>query len=298
VAVRSAAKGSSRRQRNRSSLGGSIVIAIAFIIGAHIIADKNKNVEVKAVEPTIVAEYDTVDVPVPVETVPSGTKVKDIVTKVVKYPRHQIPSGALLTLASVQDAVTTTMLPANLPLFRENLSIGVHAGNPVIEQIPLGMRAITMRVDATSAVEGWAGSGSIVDVLLVEKDRTSVIAEQVRILSAERVVTPLENVSTPQVPSTVTLLVTQQQALALTTAVPRGRIAFALRSKKDEENWQDKNFTPDKLHGRTLNTAVKVDVKGFVSVKTDSGEKKFALTDDGWIPSEVTPKGFMIPMEF
>ena len=217
-------------------------------------------------------------------------RVNHIPIKTINYPRHQLPAGAMLSLASVQDAVTTVMLPANLPFFKQNLSFSSGNGNPVIEQIPQGMRAITIRVDVTSAVEGWASSGSIVDVLLVEKERTTVIAEQVKILSAERVTKPLDNNFTaPSVPSTVTLLVTQQQALALTTAVPRGKISFALRSKQDAEDWHDKDFTPEKLHNHLALSRKNQTIKGFVAVQTKNGEKKYALTEDGWVKSDVRP---------
>ena len=205
--------------------------------------------------------------------------------------------SAMLTLASVQDAVTTSTLPANLPFFKENLSMTSHALNPVIERIPPGMRAITVKVDATTAVEGWAVSGSVVDVLLVEKDRTTVIAEQVQILSAERTVDQGRDIKSPHVPSTVTLLVTQQQALAINTAVPRGRISFALRSKQDEEQWLDKSFTSDRLHGK-MNTAKHAVVKGFVEVHgKDGANKRFALTDGDWIRSDSIPQGFLVARE-
>ena len=160
------------------------------------------------------------------------------------------------------------------------------------------MRAITIRVDVTSAVEGWASSGSIVDVLLVEKDRTTVIAEQVKILSAERVVKPIDNnFTSPSVPSTVTLLVTQQQALALTTAVPRGKISFALRSKQDADDWYDKDFTPEKLHNHQPQTNKDKTIKGFVAVQTKDGEKKYALTEDGWVKSDVRPRSLFPKVE-
>lgn len=77
-----------------------------------------------------------------------------------------------------------------------------------------------MRVDATSSVEGWAGSGSLVDVLLIQKDRTTVVAEKVKVLSSERSSSPVEGGASPSVPSTATLLVTQEQCLAINTAIP------------------------------------------------------------------------------
>ena len=224
-----------------------------------------------------------------------GTKVKDIRFIKVSYPKHQIPNGALTNVDLFSDSVVVAPLPANLPLFQENLSQVGHITNPVLDKIPLGMRAMTIRVDATSAVEGWAGSGSVVDILLVEKDRSSVVAEKVKILSAERSVAPVEGQASPTVPSTVTLLVTQEQCLAINTAIPLGKIAFALRSSRDEESWSDTEFNSSELMTKKVFDKDKSgSIRGVISFKGDDKDKAFALTDGKWIKTEVMPQGFFV----
>ena len=289
MAVRTMARSSGRRAGGLQFWMGTGFICLSLVFAVSVLAKKSEPPAKQA--PTIVAEYDPISVPVPVEPVPAGTRVRDIQLKMIAFPRHQLPEGALQSLASYQDAVTTAVLPAGLPFFKDNLSMAARHNNPVLEQIPPGMRAITLRVDATSSVEGWAGSGSIVDVLLVEKDRSSVIAEHVKVLSAERVVAPVEGAAAPQVPSTVTLLVTQEQALAISTAVPRGRIAFALRSLSDEEAWIDKSFSAERLHGKRVGRSGVI--RGYASVRTAEGERRFALADGSWVASEVVPRGFL-----
>ena len=212
-----------------AAFGASVVCAFAFF---HL---KAKAEQAVVTQEPIVAAYDMVEVPVPVQPVLAGTRVSDITFRRISYPRHQVPAGAVLDPGHLRDSISATVLPANMPLFAENFSKRMPGINPVVERIPPGMRAMTIRVDATSAVEGWAGSGSVVDVLLVTHDKTAVIAEQVKVLSAERVVTPVEGASSPQVPSTATLLVNQEQCLAINTAIPLGKIAFALRSP----GWMD-----------------------------------------------------------
>ena len=288
--------GGGARRRRRHSLAGTVLLSVSLLASAFVLTRHKAEPPKQAPAPAIVAEYDVVEVPVPVKTVPAGTRVKEIDLRLVRFPKHQLPPGALQDLAGMQEAVTKAVLPANLPLFPENFSMAAGHHNPVIEQIPAGMRAITLRVDATSSVEGWAGSGTIVDVLLVEKDRSSVIAERVKVLSAERVVSPIEGSSAPTVPTTVTLLVTQDQALAISTAVPRGRIAFALRNLEDEQGWNEKNYTAERLHGRRPDK-VSSPIRGYASVRTENGEKRFALSDNAWVRSEVVPEGFMVGQE-
>jgi Flp pilus assembly protein CpaB len=159
------------------------------------------------------------------------------------------------------------------------------------------MRAMTVKVDATSAVEGWARGGSIVDVLLVEKNRTTVIAEAVRVISAERSLSPIdENVasgSPATIPSTVTLLVTQEQCLAINTAVPLGKIAFALRSAKDDAGWRDTRFSSDDFSD-VKKPEGKAKVGGVVSFGSGAEKKQYALVDGSWIPADEVPSGFFV----
>ena len=241
----------------------------------------------------IVGAFDSVALPVPVEYVPAGKRVREVHFKSVNFPRQQVPQGALTSLDPVADAITVAALPANLPLFRENFTQNGSALNPVVERIPPGMRAMTIRVDATTAVEGWAGSGSIVDVLLVEKDRTSVVAEKVKVLSAERSVVPVEGASAPSVPSTVTLLVSQEQCLAINTAIPRGKIAFALRSTKDDDNWRDLSFTAERLNG-VATSERKAVVTGYLEIEGKDANQSFALADGKWTKTETVPQGFLV----
>ncbi len=237
--------------------------------------------------------FDIVEIPVPSEPVAAGTRLKDIRWKTSAYPRHQVPPGAIYDTGSFLETFATVPLPAGLPVFRENLSAASYSINRVVERIPSGMRAMTMKVDATTAVEGWAGSGSLVDVLLIAKDRTTVVAEKVKILSAERSTEPVEGVHAPSVPSTATLLVSQDQCLAISTAIPLGRIAFALRSSSDEDEWVDTVFTSDQLRSNPAADEKKKTITGYLSVK-DEDSRAFALADGKWIPTDIKPAGFLL----
>jgi Flp pilus assembly protein CpaB len=149
---------------------------------------------------------------------------------------------------------------------------------------------MTVRVDATTSVEGWVRGGSIVDVLLVEKGKTSVVAEKVKVISAERSLSPLDGGSGPTVPSTVTLLVTQEQCLAINTAVPLGKISFALRGSRDIDSWRDTKFSPDDLSPSIGGAKI----EGMVSVGSGSDERRFALVNGAWLPAESVPDGFLL----
>lgn len=295
MATRVASSKAVFKKRSASSILGHVVLGVCVLAAALIINLSRKAPAAPQVINPVVTDFDNVQLLVPVEPVPAGTKVKDIKLKKVSYPKHQLPAGALTSVDVFSESVVIAPLPANLPLFEQNFSHVGYIANPVLEKIPPGMRAMTIRVDATAAVEGWAGSGSIVDIVLVEKDKSSIVAEKVRILSAERSVAPVEGQAAPTVPTTVTLLVTQEQCLAINTAIPLGKIAFALRSTRDEEAWSDPEFTAADLQGRQALENVKGgSVNGVVSFKGDDKQRSFALTDGKWVKTEVLPEGFFV----
>lgn len=243
--------------------------------------------------PTItVAQYDTVELPVPAALVDAGTPVGKISFKTVRYPRHQVPERAITDVTSLEGSIAIAQLPAHLPLFKENFSSTNPNTNPVEKQIPAAMRAMTIRVDATSAVEGWAGSGAIVDVLLVTPTQTSVIAERVKVLSAERSTAPVGSGDAPMVPNTVTVLVTQEQCLAINMAIPLGKIAFALRNGDDIEPWTDPMIAAEKLKRSPKIAAEGGKITGFISVKGEP--KQFALRDGVWVKADALSSSFSV----
>ncbi len=289
----------SRKSRGSSAFAASAVIGVCLVAAATILSRAGGNAAAPVLAP-VVAEFDTVSVPVPVDPVASGVRMRDVRLRKVSFPKHQVPADSILDVEHYAESVTVASLPAGLPMFPKNFSLNASGSNPVLDSIPSGMRAMTIRVDATAAVEGWAGSGSIVDVLLIERDRTSVVAERVKILSAERSVLPVEGQSAPSVPSTVTILVTQDQCLAINTAIPRGRIAFALRGSRDEENWSDVSFTAQQLDNTTARDGRNGEgdgINGFVSYQDDAGVRSFALSRGKWIRTEVIPQGTLIGEE-
>lgn len=288
-------RGSVTMARAKNSV--SILYGFGLCCGCLLVACalQSRKEEKIVLPPTVVAEFDIVNIPVPENPVAAGTRLNEVQFTTIGYPRHQLPEDAIVDLKSVQDMATIASLPAKLPLFRSNLTRMTRGRNAVVDQIPTGMRAMTVKVDATSAVEGWAGTGAVVDVLLVGKERTTVIAERVKVLSSERSTRPLDG-STPAIPSTATLLVTQEQCLAINTAIPVGKIAFALRNIEDEQRWEGSSFTSDKFRGGPAGLQ-KPSISGAVSLKSGDERISFALSDGKWTRTARAPEGFLFSEE-
>ena len=286
-------KARARRRSSANNLIGTIAIGVGLLALAYMVGKQSAPAPVTEKQKAYVAEFNLVEVPVPEHPVKAGTFVRDIPVRMEKFPQHQLPLGTVRDLELLQESRALVDFPGGLPMLHTNLGTGTEGSNPVVDRIPPGMRAMTVRVDATSSVEGWARSGSIVDVLLTEKDKTTVVAELVKILSSERSTSTSDLEPNRAVPSTVTLLVTQEQCLAINTAIPLGRISLVLRSPKDEEIWRKKYLSARDLPSGEK-APPKSSVKGVISFSSGEGNKNFALVDGQWIPADDVPVGFLV----
>jgi Flp pilus assembly protein CpaB len=285
---------SSRRYAHTSRVLGLILLGLG-IGGAAYVTGRGSHSEARGeTARAYVPEFNVVEVPVPNRPVGAGIAIRDVPVRFEKFPEHQLPQGVVRDIGRVRDSVTLVALPGGLPILEVNLGTDEEASNPLVGRIPSGMRAMTVRVDVTSAVEGWARSGSIVDVLLVEKSRTQVVAERVKIISTERSLSGAVSLdTTAAIPNTVTLLVTQEQCLAINTAVAVGKIAFALRSGADSDSWRDGEFNAADL-SNSEGKKRKAKVEGVVSVGRGDERRRYALVEGKWIPAESMPAGFFV----
>ena len=285
VARTATVSGVRRRGRGASSylfIGLAVVVAL----GGYLLGQRRPAPMTSPIQRAFVSEFQTVDVPVPERPIPAGTFVRDIPVRIEKFAEHQLPVGTIRDLGLVRDKVALVALPGGLPVLTDNLGSSEEAVNPVVGKIPQGMRAMAVKVDATASVEGWARSGSVVDVLLVEKTRTIVVAEKVKVLSVERSITPVEDGPEAGAPSTVTILVTQEQCLAINTAAPLGRIAFALRGTRDGENWKSTEFSSRDLAGDGTGGRAALKIGGRATFTKDGVAREYALVGGSWVLAE------------
>ena len=126
------------------------------------------------------------------------------------------------------------MMEAGAPVVSSSVSVRP----PFTEiNIPRGYRAVTIRVDATTGIEGFARPNSRVDVLWIHrkdrKETVSTLCRSVKVLSvggsteAERKRLGLGN------STTLTLQVTEVDAKKIELARTRGRLSLTLQSPSE-----------------------------------------------------------------
>ncbi len=207
-----------------------------------------------------------------------------------KWPKSSMTNAYITNEQDAASAVALTPLPAHLPVPIEAVSSAAGDSNAVVDGIPQGYRAITVRVDAESAVEGWARSGNYVDVIVLRQssDRevgveAKVIAERVKILSAGRSTEPLSGSSAaPSAPPTITLLVSQEDALKIKTAANVGKLTFSLRGTGDESPAIATAMNQKSLLGAARTIAPKA--PRYVGTAKGPDGKAYVLAEDArWI---------------
>ena len=263
------------RKLRRKGSSATPIVAIALFAAVSVTVMFTRPGSVESVvdkQVALVNEQDRVMIPVPIRPVARGEKLKDVPFTKVKWAKDQLVGDYLMDVSTSGDSVAAMALPKLIPIPRASITSDEIDSNFVVEGIPEGMRAITVKVDAESAVEGWARSGNFVDVILIRAAKESdkgleakVIAENVKILSAGRSTKPLQGGGTaPEAPTTVTLLVNQEDGLKVKAAASLGKLTFALRGQGDELPSAATAMNQKKLLGESKAArAMEEDYKGF-----------------------------------
>jgi pilus assembly protein CpaB len=171
---------------------------------------------------------------------PAGAIVTREDVETVAWPGSAIPEGIAQQPADVVGRGLIVEVRKSEPLLGWKLAEKESGGGLSIT-IPEGMRAVSIEVDAVVGVAGFVLPGTRVDVLatvMPGSDRTQtttrIILQNVRALAADQRYQQ-EIQGEPQYVTVVTLLVTPDQAEALTLAATEGRIQLALRNTLDAE---------------------------------------------------------------
>ena len=157
-------------QRKRIMIygGGSLTFAL-FVVGGLLIYS---NSTVQAREDISIGESIDADSPfghvalvAPLSRIPRGSRITKEMLREVHWPRDQVPAGALRHLEDADGMYSNDGLAANQPITRTSLAVNAPSFG-IGELLPPGHRAVTIKVDAISGIEGWARAGAHVDVFL------------------------------------------------------------------------------------------------------------------------------------
>lgn len=178
------------------------------------------------------------DMVVAVKPLSAGTTIKATDIKLTKQPASAFPKGAFSKPEEVIDRPVTAAILMDEPVLDLRLALR-GSGVGLAPIIPVGMRAVSVRVNDVSGVTGFVLPGMRVDVLVTGRPPamtdtvTTTCLQNILVLSAGTSMAADSKGQAIQAP-TVTLLATPEQAETLTLANIEGRVQLILRNGSDQ----------------------------------------------------------------
>lgn len=215
--------------RNRALIGVVVAIVLGLIVSRYVY---HQIQHASAVKPIPVTHVVVASRPLAL-----GTPLTAQDLSLVTWPKAD-PLGD--SFSRIQDCIGRSLITPvakNEPILEGKLA-PKEAGIGLPAAIPVGMRAVSVRVDDVVGVSGFATPGTMVDVLATGNPQggsdsvTRTVIQDVRVLAAGQAVEQ-DKTGKPHTVGVVTLLVTPKQADKLTMISTDSRIHLALRNTID-----------------------------------------------------------------
>jgi pilus assembly protein CpaB len=249
------AGGFSRKKGNEPLRVALLLASLLIIIGA-IFVVQSMSVEQEAPEPptpTPLPEpvIELVDCLVATEKIEPGTPLDPARFK--KETRPVISGGASIVTSfeNLRGAYAASFIAAGQPLLSEYITMKAPV-NEIQANIPEGFRAVSVSVDDVSNVEGWVRAGAKVDVMLASqisnKPVITLLAQNAKVLSTGKV--GGSRGSKAGGATTITIMVTVEEATKIQLASSAGVMTLALRGDEDTvESADNQTVTLDAVFG-------------------------------------------------
>jgi pilus assembly protein CpaB len=213
-------------------LGVSLVFALVVSAIFYQLTARAAAPAVKALE-----SREMKDVVVAAKPLGLGGSIRPGDVKVSKVPADQFPKGAFSKVEEVMDRPVVSNILLEEPIIAGRLGER-GSGQGIAPIIPVGMRAVTVRVTEVVGVAGFVLPGMRVDVLVTGRPPdssdtvTATVLQNIVVVSAGQTYQPDARGQAINA-NTVTLLVSPEQAELLTLAGNEGRIQLVLRNGSD-----------------------------------------------------------------
>ncbi len=165
-----------------------------------------------------------------------GAKIDDRDIRLVRFPAGDLPANAISQRSKVVGRGVILPITRGEFILPTKLA-GENAGAGLPSLIPPGMRAVSVRVNDTTAVSGFVLPGTRVDVLLTGspqggEQQTTTVLENIAVIATGQ---KLERTAAGEAQSApvITLLVSPDDAQKLALATTQGHIQLALRNPLD-----------------------------------------------------------------
>jgi len=286
------------RKQKVSRLTGTVILAatgvaaIAGCLGGYIyLTHVPFEEEIRASIALPAPSGETVGMLVAKTPIEIGTRLTPAMFEVVQRPLGELPAKAVRNFSEVEGHYAYAQIHREQPLLMPQVT-PIRPVNSITAAIPNGYRAVSITVDEKSGVEGWARPGAMVDVIWTSQIRNvpgaTVIVQNAKVLSAERITEHRDMAEQAPMPSTVTLLVPTSDANKIQLGSTTGLLGLALRGDGDATANPVSSMTTKDLLSRNEAPPERVS-HGKISVREGNGEKKeFDISERGELVPRTT----------
>ncbi|NQU25943.1 MAG: Flp pilus assembly protein CpaB [Candidatus Nealsonbacteria bacterium] len=212
------------------------VVAVLFgLVTAYVVRHYNDTPEPKA------TAQRTVSLIRAKINLPKYSRIRTQDLEIVQVPADKLPEGTLRVPSRAVSRLVRDTIMAGQPLFEKDL-YGVGEVPMLADQLPPGFRAVTLQVDANSALNGMIQPESLVDVsLTVQNDHPEVgglatltLLRRVKVLATSQ--TRFRSIEDrPGDLQNITVSVSPKQANKLILAQRYGTLSVTLRSSLEDD---------------------------------------------------------------
>ncbi len=232
-----------------------------------------------------IAPQQVKQVPVAVAShdMPLGTLLRQSDLKMVNYPERDVPKGVVFTVKDALNRVLLVPMSINEPVLLSKLSATTTVEG-ISSTIEPGYRAVSVQITDATGVAGLIQANSRVDVLFTRpgtmaEATTSIILQNVKVLSVGRMIPQGQTVDTrtPRSP-VVTLVLKPEDAQKLELAKNQGRISLSLRNPLDGSQTASNGPITTEVLDPNINARMALAKKGRVGGRASLEDPK--LWDD------------------
>lgn len=166
----------------------------------------------------------------------ASTEITAEMLVMAEVPQDAVAPNAITEIAAAVGKISTGDIYAGQQIISQQLAEPGVSTNELAYLIEPGKKAVTISVSAVSSVAGLIEPGNMVDVIVVydENAQSSVVLENISVLSVGKRMKSGSSASPEDVYETITLSLTANETLKLRSEEAKGEISLALRSYEDK----------------------------------------------------------------
>lgn len=239
------------------------IVLLVLALGCGLVAAMGINQVLKR-DNTPTAPAESTAILVAQQEINMGDKLKPEFLRIEEWPADKVPEGTLTKVEDIEDRIVRGKIFPGEPIIEGKLRGKGENADGLDTNVPVGKRAVSIRVDSVSIAGGLVLPGNHVDMLVhlvecpqkgISKTCTRTFLQDIKVAAVDNIYQRDANGETTIAAKTVTLEATPREAQLITMASELGTIRLSLRNGIDESKTEIADVSPSELMGESEPTS-------------------------------------------